>query len=71
MRKYKLTEEEKVATKLYAIVNEIDLDLDKVGFYFARLSRKLHFNRFEIIYESAKDEKDKADSKMSEGNGIV
>lgn len=57
--RHKITHEEKLAKKLYDIVNGLDIDLDMVGFYFARLSGKVHYKRIEIIYEAIKEEKEK------------
>jgi len=55
MKKKSLTEEEKVAIRLADIVSDLRLDLDLVGMYFSQIARTVIFNRFEIVYESAKE----------------
>jgi hypothetical protein len=49
----KVSNEEKVASKMVALVNDYTLDLDMVGIYIARQSPILLFNRLQVISESA------------------
>jgi hypothetical protein len=57
MRKLKSTEE-KVAEKIAQLINNLTLDLDEVGKYFARFLPTTLYNRLMIIAESAEWEKE-------------
>lgn len=59
--RYAMSEEEKVAMRLSAIVSDVRLDLDKVGVYLARISPMVSYNRLIVIAESAQDERDTYD----------
>lgn len=48
--------EEKVAEKMANLTNDLTLDLEQVGIYLGRDSA-ISYNRFQIIAESAKHEK--------------
>jgi hypothetical protein len=61
MRRRILTEEEKAAKKLSAIVSDVRLDLDLVGTYLARSSPTVVYNRLILIVESAEFEKENVD----------
>jgi hypothetical protein len=63
MRKHILTDEEKAAKKLSAIVSDVRLDLDSVGIYLARLSPSITYNRLMLIAESAEFEKANVDTR--------
>jgi hypothetical protein len=52
------TKEEKAATKIATIVNDITLDLDSVGVYLGRYSPTISYNRLLLIAESAEFEKE-------------
>ena len=56
-----LTEEEKAAKKLSAIVADVRLDLDSVGIHLARLAPTVVYNRLILIAESAEFEKESID----------
>ena len=58
MRRHKITEEEKVAVKLSNMVNDLTIDLEQVGVYFARSARIVSQNRLQVIAESAKAERE-------------
>lgn len=58
MRRHKLTEEEKVALKLGTIVNDLRIDLEQVGVYFARSAQLVSQNRLQVVAESAKAERE-------------
>ena len=62
MRRHKITEEEKVATKLANIVNDLRIDLELVGVYFARSSQRVSQNRLQIVAEAAKAEREYLDN---------
>jgi hypothetical protein len=50
--------EERVAKKIKAIVEDLDLDLEQTGIMLARVLPHLTFNRLKVIMEVANDEKD-------------
>jgi hypothetical protein len=59
------TKEEKAATKIATIVNDITLDLDFVGVYLARSSPTVSYNRLMLIAESAEFEKENVNVRNS------
>ena len=61
MRKHLITEEEKAAKKLSAIVSDVRLDLDSVGVYLAKIAPTVVYNRLMLIAESAEFEKEYID----------
>jgi hypothetical protein len=50
--------EERVAKRIKAIVEDLDLDLEQAGIYIARTFPHLTFNRLQAIMEVANDEKE-------------
>ena len=62
MRRHKVTEEEKVAIKLGSIVNDLRIDLEMVGVYFARSAQRVSQNRLQILAEAAKAERENLDN---------
>ena len=58
-KRHQLTEAEKVAIKIGKIVNDVTLDLDKVGIYLARVAPNVSYSRLQIIAESAQAERDR------------
>lgn len=58
-----ITDEEKVAHKLKQMLDSVSLDLEKVGFYFSRMSSNVYLNRLAIIYDSAEEDKEKTSQK--------
>lgn len=58
MRKHLETKEEKQLKKLLDILSDLRLDLEMFGYYFSHTS-DLMYNRLQIIYETAKVEKEK------------
>ena len=50
--------EEKVAKRIKAIVEDLDLDLEQTGVMLARVLPHLTFTRLQAIMEVANDEKD-------------
>lgn len=59
MRRKILTEEEKVAKKLTAILSDVRLDLEMVGKYLVQLSPNVIYSRLIILTESAEEVKEK------------
>jgi hypothetical protein len=59
------TREEKAATKIATIINDITLDLDYVGVYLARSAPTVSYNRLLLIAESAEFEKESVDVRNS------
>jgi len=53
------TREQKVAKTIIDMLSDIRLDLDIIGLYLGKYARTVVFNRFEIVYEAAKEEQDK------------
>jgi hypothetical protein len=58
MRKHKITEEEKIALKLSAIMADLRLDLEMVGRYFGRVNPNVSNRRLQVIAEASQYEKD-------------
>lgn len=58
MRKHIMTKEEKAATKITDILSDLRLDLERTGYYLAFTS-DLMYNRLQVIYETATEEKEK------------
>ena len=54
----RMTEEEKAAKKILAVVNDFTLDLDMTGKYFAENSSAVLYNRLMVVVESAIDTKE-------------
>lgn len=50
--------EEKVAKRIKAIVEDLDLDLEQTGIMLARVLPHLTFTRLQAIMEVASDEKE-------------
>jgi hypothetical protein len=62
MRKI-ITDEEKLAMKLSALVSDLRLDLELAGEYFARGTHTVGYNRLMVLAESAQYEKEKQNGK--------
>ena len=58
MRKNVRTKEEIVAEKLIAVVENVNLDLDRVGVHLARIAPNVSYRRLGIIIDSAEYEKE-------------
>jgi len=57
-----VTREQKVAKAIIDMLSDIRLDLDIIGLYLGKYARTVIFNRFEIIYEAAKEEAEREDT---------
>lgn len=58
---HRITKEEKIATKMAELVNDVTLDLDMVGWYMAQSIPTILMNRISLVLESAiytKEEQD-------------
>ena len=58
MRKHRLTDEEKVAMRISAIVSDLRLDIEQVGEYLAVIAPTVSYNRLITIAESAQYHKE-------------
>lgn len=56
--KFRMTDEEKVALKLSALVSDLRLDIEKVGVYIARVGGNTVNHRLNLITEVAKQERE-------------
>lgn len=61
----KVTEEEKVAQKISAIVSDLRVDLEMVGMYLAQIQPSVGYNRLQVVAESAKYHKEGQDVRAS------
>jgi hypothetical protein len=66
MRKRTPIIEEKIAVKISHLLSAVDLDLDKVGFYLAKLPSNIHYNRLILMAESAVAEKERYNERNPE-----
>lgn len=56
--KFRMTDEEKVAIKLSALVSDLRLDIEKIGVYVARVGGNTVNHRLNLITEVAKQERE-------------
>ena len=54
----RMTEEERAAKKILAVVNDFTLDLDMTGKYLAENASAVLYNRLMVVVESAIDTKE-------------
>ena len=64
----RMTEEEKIAKKLSDIVSDLRVDLDLIGSYLAKIAPTVSYNRLQVIAESAEQEKERMNDRISFGN---
>lgn len=57
----RITEEEKVAQKISAIVSDLRVDLEMVGMYLSQIQPSVGYNRLQTVAESAKYYKEEQD----------
>jgi len=62
--KRRITKSERIANKLAEIVNDVSLDLDKVGYYLAE-QPNISYNRLILIAEAAVEQKEAQDVRAS------
>lgn len=56
--KKRITPEERVAVKIANLVNDVTIDLDKVGYYLANAMPTISYNRLVLLTEAAVEEKE-------------
>ena len=59
MRRKITTDEEKVVNVIAKLIGHLSIDLDRIGEHLARSAPTVIYNRFMIIAEAAKAEKEK------------
>mgnify|MGYP006999134483 CR=1 FL=1 len=59
MRRHIITKEEKVAKTIMEKLSDLTLDLEMLGYYLALNVSGVLYNRFQIVAETAIDEKEK------------
>lgn len=59
MRRHKETKEEKVARTILEKISDLTLNLELIGYYIALNVSGVLYNRFQIISETAEEEKEK------------
>jgi hypothetical protein len=59
----RMTDEEKAAKKILAVVNDFTLDLDMTGKYIAENASAVLYNRLMVVVESAIDTKENANDR--------
>jgi hypothetical protein len=57
MRRSIITDEEKVVNTIVKLIGHLNIDLDRVGVYLARIAPTVIYNRFMVIAEAAQAEK--------------
>lgn len=63
MRKHKETKEEKVARTILEKISDLTLNLELIGYYIALNVSGVLYNRFQIISETAEEEKEKSNGR--------
>lgn len=58
MRRKITTDEEKVVNAITKLIGHLNIDLDRVGIYLARIAPTVIYNRFMMIAEAAQAEKE-------------
>jgi hypothetical protein len=53
----KMTDEEKVALRISALISDLRLDIEKVGVYMARIGGNVVNHRLDLLTEVAKEER--------------
>lgn len=59
MRKYRETKEQKVARLILEKLSDLTLDLEMVAYYISGNVRSVLYNRFQVVAETAMEEKEK------------
>lgn len=55
--KHKMTDEEKVAVRISALISDLRLDIERVGVYMARVGGNVVNHRLDLLAEVAKEER--------------
>jgi hypothetical protein len=59
--KHRITDEERVAVKISALISDLRLDIEKVGVYMARVGGNVVNNRLDLLTEVAQQERSNHD----------
>jgi hypothetical protein len=59
--RHKITDEEKVAMKISALISDLRLDIEKVGVYMARVGGNVVNHRLDLLTEVAQEERSNHD----------
>lgn len=55
--RHKMTDEEKVAVRISALISDLRLDIERVGVYMARVGGNVVNHRLDLLAEVAKEER--------------
>lgn len=55
--RHKMTDEERVAVKISALISDLRLDIERVGIYVARTGGSVVNHRLDLLAEVAKEER--------------
>jgi hypothetical protein len=59
--RHKITDEEKVAMKISALISDLRLDIEKIGVYMARVGGNVVNHRLDLLTEVAQQERSNHD----------
>ena len=59
--RHKMTDEERVAVKISALISDLRLDIEKVGVYMARVGGNVVNHRLDLLTEVAQQERSSHD----------
>jgi hypothetical protein len=59
--RHKMTDEERVAVKISALISDLRLDIEKVGVYMARVGGNVVNHRLDLLTEVAQEERSNHD----------
>jgi hypothetical protein len=59
--RHKMTDEERVAVKISALISDLRLDIEKVGVYMARVGGNVVNHRLDLLTEVAQQERSNHD----------
>lgn len=68
MRRKITTDEEKIVNTIAKLIGHLNIDLDRVGIYLARVAPTVIYNRFMVIAEAAQAEKEQ---ELSHGQDTI
>lgn len=64
--RHKMTDEERVATKISALISDLRLDIERVGIYVARTGGTVVNHRLDLLAEVAKEERQGYDIRINQ-----
>lgn len=59
--RHKMTDEERVAVKISALISDLRLDIEKIGVYMARVGGNVVNHRLDLLTEVAQQERSNHD----------